>query len=200
MPHVPQLRWHLDEVLAEIRGERHYLWRAVGHESEVLEAFVTKRREKASALKFLKKAMKRYGNADVVVTYKFPSQRAAMKVTGNERRQEISRHLNSRAENSHLPFRRREKAMLHFRRKRNLQKFASANSSVHNQCSHQRNTEGRARFKSLRDAALREWRDLLVARRPLAREFRRRVRIRLTAPCSSRIRRATCRNMAASAL
>lgn len=163
MRQVPQWRWHLDEVFVKIRGETHYLWRAVDHEGEVLEAYVTKKRDKAAALKFLRKAMKRYGNPEVVVTDKLRSYGAAMKEIGNVRRRETGRHLNNRAENSHQPFRRRERAMSRFRRMRSLQKFASAHSSIHNHFNHQRNIEGRARFKSLRDAALREWRDLLVA-------------------------------------
>ena len=55
----PQWRWHLEEVFVKINGERHYLWRAVDHEGEVLESFVTKTRDKKAALKFLKKAMRR---------------------------------------------------------------------------------------------------------------------------------------------
>jgi putative transposase len=54
-------RWHLDEVFVRINGETHYLWRAVDHEGEVLEVFATKRRDRRAALKFLKRAMKRYG-------------------------------------------------------------------------------------------------------------------------------------------
>ncbi len=54
-------RWHLDEVFVRINGETHYLWRAVDHEGEVLEVFATKRRDGGAALKFLKRAMKRYG-------------------------------------------------------------------------------------------------------------------------------------------
>lgn len=99
----------------------------------------------------------------VVVTDKCPSYRAAMKVIGSERCQETGRHLNNRAENSHLPFRRRERAMSRFRRMRSLQKFASIHSSVYNHFNHQRNIESRARFKSLRDAALLEWRELIAA-------------------------------------
>jgi transposase-like protein len=91
-------------VFVKIRGQTHYLWRAVDHEGEVLESFVTKTRDKASALKFLKKAMKRYGNPHVVVTDKCPSYRAAMKMIGSEGRQETGRHLNNRAENSHFHF------------------------------------------------------------------------------------------------
>ena len=56
-------KWHVDEVFVKVNGKRHYLWRAVDHEGEVLEAVVTKRRNKAAALKFLKKLMKRHGKA-----------------------------------------------------------------------------------------------------------------------------------------
>ncbi len=51
----------LGRGLREIRGETHYLWRVVDQEGEVLEAYVTKKRDKAAALKFFRKAMKRYG-------------------------------------------------------------------------------------------------------------------------------------------
>ena len=120
----PQWQWNLDEVFVKIRGKTCYLWRAVDHEGEVLESFVTKTRDKVSALKFMRKAMKRYGSPHVVVTDKCPSYRAAMKLIGNAGRQETGRHLNSRAESSHLPFRRRERAMSRFRCMRSLQKFA----------------------------------------------------------------------------
>ena len=73
-----QWRWHLDEVFVRIIGEIHYLWRAVDHEGEILEAFVTKRRNRSAALKFLKKAMKRYGSPRIIVTDKLRSYRAAM--------------------------------------------------------------------------------------------------------------------------
>jgi putative transposase len=75
----------LDEVFVKIRGQTHYLWRAVDHEGEVLESFVTKTRDKSSALKFMRKVMKRYGNPRVVVTDKCPSYRAAMRPIGSER-------------------------------------------------------------------------------------------------------------------
>ncbi|MDC1522239.1 IS6 family transposase, partial [Planktomarina temperata] len=103
-------QWHLDEVFVKINGETHYLWRAVDHEGEVLESNVTKRRDRKAALKFLRKAMKRYGGPEVVVTDKLRSYGAAMKVVGNADRQEAGRWVNNRAENSHLPFRRRERA------------------------------------------------------------------------------------------
>jgi putative transposase len=94
-----------------INGEMFYLWRAVDHEGEVLEVFATKRRDRKAALKFLKRAMKRYGRPWSVVTDRLRSYPAAMKAIGNKRRQECGRWLNNRAENSHQPFRRREGAM-----------------------------------------------------------------------------------------
>jgi putative transposase len=159
----PQWQWHLDEVFVKIRGERHYLWRAVDHEGEVLESYVTNRRDKAAALKFLKKAMKRYGSPHVVVTDKCSSYRAAMKVIGNDRPQETGRHLNNRARNSHLPFRSQERAMSHFRRMRSLKKFVSIYSSVSIHFNFERHINSLIRVKQKRDAALPERRDLLVA-------------------------------------
>lgn len=158
-----QWRWHLDEVFVKINGKQHYLWRAVDHEGEVLECFVTKRRDRKAALRFMKKAMKRYGNPEVIVTDRLASYRTAMKVIGNEDRQETARWANNRAENSHLPFRRRERAMRRFRQMKSLRKFVSVHSSVHNHFNHQRNIERRTRFKDLRNAALTEWCRLLAA-------------------------------------
>ena len=117
-------QWHLDEIFVKINGETHYLWRAVDHEGEVLESYVTKRRDRKAALIFLRKIMKRYGRPDVIVTDRLRSYGAAMKVIGNAGKQQTGRWLNNRAENSHLPFRRRERAMLRFRRMHCLQKFA----------------------------------------------------------------------------
>jgi putative transposase len=116
-----------------------------------------------AALKFLRKAMKRYGGPEVVVTDKLRSYGAAMKVVGNADRQETGRWCNNRAENSHLPFRRRERAMLRFRQMRCLQKFAAVHSSVHNHFNQERHFYSRDNFKLNRTAALAEWRQLLCA-------------------------------------
>ena len=158
-----QWRWHLDEVYVKISGVTHYLWRAVDHEGEVLESFVTRKRDKAAALTFLKKAMKQYGQPRVIVTDKLRSYRAAMIEIGNEASQHTGRYLNNRAENTHLPFRRRERAMLRFRQMSCLQKFASIHASVHNHFNQNRSLETRSRYKSLRNQALAEWRQLLAA-------------------------------------
>jgi putative transposase len=138
----------------KINGETHYLSRAVDHEGEVLESYVTKRRDRKAALKFLRKSMKRYGQPQIVVTDKLRSYGAAMKVIGNAGRQETGRWLNNRAENSHLPFRRRERAMLHFRQMRCLQKDQSVHSSVHSHFKQERHLHSRGNFKLTRNAAL----------------------------------------------
>ena len=104
-------KWHLDEVFAKINGETHYMWRAVDHEGVILKAFVTKRRDRKAEMKFLKKLMKRYGQPEKIVTDNLRSYGAAMKDIGNADRQNTGRWLNNRIENSHLPFRRRERAM-----------------------------------------------------------------------------------------
>src|SRR5210317_684323 len=156
-------RWHLDEMFVKINGEQHYLWRAVDHEGEILESFVTKARDKKAALKFLKKAMRKHGCPDMIVTDGLASYGATLKEIGAADRQETGRWLNNRAENSHLPFRRRERAMLRFRRMRSLQKFAAVHSSVHNHFNQERHLYSRQNFKLNRTAALDEWRQLCSA-------------------------------------
>jgi len=153
-------RWHLDEMFVKINGERRYLWRALDHEGEVLESYVTKTRDKKAALKFLKKAMRKHGCPEVFVTDLLRSYGAALKEIGLAGRQETGRWLNNRAENSHLPFRRRERAMLRFRRMRSLQKFASVHASVYNHFNQERSLSTRTNFKLNRAAALAEWRGL----------------------------------------
>lgn len=156
-------RWHLDEVFVKINGERHYLWRAVDHEGEVLESYVTKTRDKKAALKFLKKSMKRHGRPHALMTDKLRSYGAAMKDIGNADKQETGRWQNNRAENSHLPFRRRERAMLRFRRVRSLQMFVAVHASVFNHFNQERSLTSRTIFKRNRAVALAEWRQLGAA-------------------------------------
>jgi putative transposase len=163
MRSLPPWRWHLDEVFVKINGETHYLWRAVDHEGEILESYVTKRRDRKAALRFLRKSMKRHGQPKVIVTDKLRSYGAALKDLGLCDDRETGRWLNNRAENSHLPFRRRERAMLRFRRMRSLQKFAAVHSSIHNHFNQERGLNSRDSFKANRTAALGEWRNLCVA-------------------------------------
>jgi putative transposase len=123
----PQWRWHLDEVFVKVNGKLCYLWRAVDHEGEVVEAVVTAKRDKAAALKLLKRIIKKCG---------------------------------TRAENSHQPFRRRERAMQRFRSLKTLQKFSSVHAEVHDQFNQERHLVTRQVYKRRRSAAMAEWRAL----------------------------------------
>lgn len=147
-------------MFVKINGERHYLWRAVDHEGEVLESFVTKTHDKKAALKFLRKSMKRYGRPQLFVMDRLRSYGAALREIGASGRQETGRWLNNRAENSHMSFRRRERVMLRFRCMRSLQKFAAVHSSVSNHFNQERHLFNRANFNFNRAAALAEWRQL----------------------------------------
>jgi putative transposase len=104
--------------------------------------------------------MKRHGRPKTIVTDRLRSYRAAMKEIGNWARQETGRWVNNRAENSHQPFRRRERAMAKFRSMGSLQKFASIHASVHNHFNQERHLYNRQIFKLNRSAALNEWRQL----------------------------------------
>ena len=153
--------WHLDEMYVKLNGEMVYLWRAVDQEGEIIESYITKTRDKAAALTFMKKSLIRHGSPTAIVTDGLKSYRAAMRDLGNQEKQEVGRHANNRAENSHLPFRRRERAMLRFRQMKTLQKFASVHANVHNHFNLERHIVDRQTFKQRRSAALAEWKSLV---------------------------------------
>ena len=105
-------KWHLDEVVLTIKGERHYLWRAVDQDGNVLDILVQRRRDKHAAKQFFRKRLK--GLTDVprvIITEKLKSDGAAKQdiLAGVAHRQH--RYLNNRAENSHQPTRQRERRM-----------------------------------------------------------------------------------------
>ena len=158
----PQWRWHLDEAFVKISGRLCYLWRAVDHEGEILDAVVTSKRDKAAVVKFLKRVMKKFGRLQSIVTDGLCSYSAAMNEIGNSDRQEVGPRLNNRAENSHQPFRRRERAMQRFRSIKTLQKFSSVHAQVHNHFNQERHLVTRQVYMQRRSAALAEWR-LLAA-------------------------------------
>ena len=105
--------------------------------------------------------MKRHGKPKRIVTDRLRSYGAAMKELGNAETQETGRWVNNRAENSHQPFRRRERAMLRFRQMHTLQKFSSVHASVHNHFNQERHLISRQDYKAQRSAALAEWRAVM---------------------------------------
>ena len=124
----------------------------------MLESYVTETRDKAAALQFIKKALKRYGRPRAIVTDGLRSHGAALREIGAADLQQTGRWLNNKVENSHLPFRRRERAMERFRRMKTLQKFSSVHAQVHNHFSQERHLVSREVYRERRSAALAEWR------------------------------------------
>lgn len=153
--------WHLDEMYVRVNGEMVYLWRAVDHEGEILENYVTKNRHKKAALAFMKKALKRHGSPETITTDGLRSYGAAMDELGNRAKQEIGRWANNRIESSHTAFRRRERAMLRFRQLKGLQKFASVYANVHNLFALERHLIDRQTYKERRSVAFAEWQFLM---------------------------------------
>ena len=149
-----QWRWYLDEMHVKLNGEMVYLWRAVDQEGEILESSITKTRDKDAALAFMKKALKRHGLPEKITTNGLRSYRAAMNALGNAEKQDIGHWANNRVENSHLSFRRRQRAMLRFRRMKTLQKFASVHASVHSHFNQERHLVDRQTYKERSSAAL----------------------------------------------
>lgn len=129
----------------------------------MLECVVTKTRDRKPALKFLRKLRRRYGRPEQIVTDRLRSYGAAMRELGAGARQHSAQHANNRVENSHLSFRRRERAMLRFRQMKTLQLFAAIHASVSNHFNQDRSLSRRQHFKTNRTAALAEWQQLGVA-------------------------------------
>jgi putative transposase len=150
-------RWYLDEMFVRLNGEMVYLWRAVDHEGEVLESYVTKTRDKSAALRFIRKALKRHGRTSEIVTDGLRSYSAALKALYPGLRRRTGRWANNRSENSHLPFRRREAAMRGFRSIKSLQKFASIHASLYNHFNPERPPVSRQTYKLRRVVAQAVW-------------------------------------------
>ena len=153
-------RWHLDEIYVKLNGEMVYLWRAVDQEGEILESFVTNKRDKAAPLSFMKKALMRHGSPEAITPDGLRYYGAAMTELGNSEKREVGHWANNRVENSHLLFRRRERAMLRFRQMKSLQKFASVHANVHNHFNLERHLIDRQTYKERRSAALAQWREV----------------------------------------
>ena len=129
----PDTTWHLDEVYLKINGPMVYLWRAVDAEGEVLDVLVQSKRNKHAALKLMRKLLRKYSFVPSrMITDELKSYAAAARALGIEKRHERGRWKNNRAENSHLPTRRRERKMQRFKSPGSAQKFLSTHSAVYN--------------------------------------------------------------------
>lgn len=151
--------WHLDEMVVRINGVRMFMWRAVDKEGEVLDILVQKRRNKAAALKLLRKLLKNQGYLpDEIVTDGLASYKAALRDLGGLKRHKRGRlRDNNRVENSHLPVRRRERKMQRFKSQGQAQRFVSTHSAIYNTFNIQRHLVSRSTMRDFRASAMAEW-------------------------------------------
>jgi transposase-like protein len=161
----PSGRWHLDEMVVKIGGRRMFLWRAVDDEGEVLDVLVQKRRNKAAALKLLRKLLKTQGvHPEVIVTDKLASYRAAVRALGLAgRHRPGGMRDNNRAENSHLAIRRRERKQQKFKSQGSAQRFLSAHAAIYNTFNLQPHLIRRPTLRQFRAAAHQAWAEATMA-------------------------------------
>lgn len=127
--------WHLDEVVVLISGRKFWLWRAVDQHGVVLDEILQSKRDKRAAKRLLKKLITRHGLPKRIVTDKLRSYGAAKRDVAPGLEHRSHKGLNNRAENSHLPFRKRERCMQGFRSPGGLQRYVSCHSAVRNRFS-----------------------------------------------------------------
>ena len=163
--HLASGIWHLDEMVVKIGGKRMFLWRAVDDEGEVLDMLVQERRNKAAALKLLRKLLKNQGvHPDTIVTDKLASYRAAARDLGlTERHRPGGMRENNRAENSHLPIRRRERKQQKFKSRASAQRFLATHAAVYNVFNLQPHLIRRPTLRPFRAEARRTWAAATVA-------------------------------------
>ena len=159
----PSDRWHLDEMVVRIAGKRMYLWRAVDHEGEVLDMLVQSRRDSRSALRLMRKLLRKQGFVPkLLVTDKLRSYGSAFRQLQLTCPHEQGLRKNNRAENSHQPVRRRERKMQRFKSARSAQRFLM-HSAVHNTFNLQRHLVSRSTLRTFRAEAASEWRNAVAA-------------------------------------
>ncbi|MBD2750268.1 IS6 family transposase [Microvirga sp. BT688] len=125
--------WHLDEVVVTISGQKHWLWRAVNQDGYVLDEIVQSRRDTKAAKRLLKRLLRKQGGPlRRMITDKLGSYATAVRQIMPKVDHRSHKGLNNRAENSHLPFRRRERARQGFRSAGGLQRFVNVFSAVYN--------------------------------------------------------------------
>ncbi|OJF89638.1 IS6 family transposase [Pararhizobium antarcticum] len=154
-------KWHLDEVVISIGGGKHWLWRAVDQDGFVLDVLVQSRRNTKAAKRLVRKLLKAQWHAPrVMITDKLRSYGAAKRniMPGVEHRSH--KGLNSRAENSHQPTRRRERIMKGFKSARHLQRFVSIHDPVANLFHVPRHDIPSDHHRELRTAAMLLWNEV----------------------------------------
>ena len=126
----PPDKWHLDEVVIPINGEKYWLWRAVDADGDTLDILVQKHRNAKAARRFLQRLIEVFGDPRVLVTDKLRSYIKPIKSLAPNADHRAHKGLNNRAEGSHRPTRKREKIMGRFKSPRQAQRFLSAHDQI----------------------------------------------------------------------
>ncbi|WP_106640292.1 IS6 family transposase [Allosphingosinicella vermicomposti] len=151
--------WHLDEMVVSINGKRMYLWRAVDAEGEVLDMLMQSRRNASAAIRLMRELLKSQPMPpQEIITDGLKSYAAALRKLGMDHLHRAGRlRENNRAENSHLPIRRRERKMQRFKSPASAQKFLSTHAAVYNTFYTQRHLTSRRTLRILRGEAQAAW-------------------------------------------
>ena len=150
--------WHLDEVFVKIRGERHYLWRAVDQDGDVIEILVQRKRNARAAKRFFRKLLKGQGSTPwQLITDKLKSYGAAHRVTMPSVRHSTGQYENNRAEVSHQPTRQRERQMRRFKSAGQAQRFLSVHGVILNFFRFSRHQMRSENYRWLRARAFKDW-------------------------------------------
>ncbi len=156
-------KWHLDEVQLKIKGRKHWLWRAVDRDGLVLDILVQERRNQEAAERFLRRVLEGEGVAPrVVVTDKLASYPPALKRVLPRTEHRRHKGLNNRAENSHRPVRKRERALQRFTSPDHAQRFLEPFSAVCNHFRPRRHLLPAQQYRQIRTERFQQWR--VVAR------------------------------------
>ena len=155
--------WHLDEMVVVINGRKYWLWRAVDSEGEMLEFLVQSRRNRRAALRLFRKLLRKQKvQPRTFVTDKLRSYGAALKALQLDIEHQQGIYQNNRAENSHLPVRRRERKMQRFKSPRSAQRFLNLHASVYNLFNIQRHLTTRTTMKLFRTEAMDQWKQVVA--------------------------------------
>jgi putative transposase len=150
--------WHLDEVVITINGEKRWLWRAVGQEGYVLDEIVQARRNTNAAKRLLTRLLRKQGILSRrMITDKLGSYAAAKRIVMPSVEHRSHKALNNRAENSHVPLRKRERLVQGFRSWSGLQRFASIFSAIRNHFVPPRSSRAASATNLHRLQAMAEW-------------------------------------------
>jgi putative transposase len=154
-------KWHMAEAVITIRGKKHWLWRAVDQQGFVLDVLVQNRRDRTAAQRLMRKLLKKSAKAPrVMITDKLKSYGAARKDMGLRIEHRQHKGLSDRAENSHLPTRRRERIMKRFKSPRQVQKFLSIHDQVANLFHFPRNKLSAIDYRAARAQAFSAWTEI----------------------------------------